>query len=61
MRPYMAGVEDGSAFIIYHNVLGSYALKYQADYTGALTHYLLESHRLHAQGGGYLRGSGLPR
>lgn len=40
MRPYMAGVEDGSAFIIYHNVLGSYALKYQADYTGALTHYL---------------------
>ena len=38
MRPYMAGVEDGSAFIIYHNVLGSYALKYQADYTGALTH-----------------------
>lgn len=40
MHPYMAGVEDGSAFIIYHNVLGGYALKYQADYTGALTHYL---------------------
>ena len=40
LRPYMAGVEDGSAFIIYHNVLGGYALKYQADYSGALTHFL---------------------
>lgn len=40
LRPYMAGVEDGSAFIIYHSMLGGYALKYQADYSGALSHYL---------------------
>lgn len=40
LQPYMAGVDDGSAFIIYHNMLGSFALKYHADYTGALSHYL---------------------
>lgn len=40
LHPYMAGVEGGSAFIIYHNVLGGYALKYQADYSGALSHFL---------------------
>ena len=40
LRPYMAGVEGGSAFIIYYNMLGGYALKYQADYSGALSHYL---------------------
>lgn len=40
LQPYMAGVEGGSAFIIYYNMLGGYALKYQADYSGALSHYL---------------------
>lgn len=40
LSPYMKNVEDGNAFIIYHNMLGSFALKYNADYSGALTHYL---------------------
>lgn len=40
LRPYMADIESGSAFIIYQNMLGGYALKYQADYASALTHYL---------------------
>lgn len=40
VAPYMENVEKGSSFTIYHNMLGSYALKYNADYSGALTHYL---------------------